>query len=185
MKKYNLSDGNILKVKQDPDPSNPRHDDNMTKMVCFHRRYNLGDKHDFRHGDYTSWEEMKKDIAKKMDVAVILPLYLYDHSGITISTKPFSCPWDSMEIGFVYVTKAKAREEYSVKRLTKAVIEKVNNILLAEVETYDQYLTGDIYGFEVETPEGDHVNSCWGFYGSNPHTNGIKDHIEAEILDEI
>ena len=38
----------ILIVMQDEDPINPREDyDNFGKMACWHRRYNLGDKHDY------------------------------------------------------------------------------------------------------------------------------------------
>jgi len=86
-------------------PENPREWGNLTKMICFHRRYNLGDKHNYRHDDYNNWDEMKKDIMKRENVGVILPLYLYDHSGITISTTPFNCPFDSGQIGFIYIRK--------------------------------------------------------------------------------
>ena len=33
-----------------------------------------------------------------------LPVYAYVHSGETISTEPFSCPWDSGRSGWVYCT---------------------------------------------------------------------------------
>ena len=33
---------------------------------------------------------------------VILSLYLYDHSGITMNTTGFSCPWDSGQVGWIY-----------------------------------------------------------------------------------
>jgi len=36
---------------------------------------------------------------------VILPLYLYDHGGITMSTGAFSCPWDSGQVGWIYAPK--------------------------------------------------------------------------------
>ena len=36
-----------LFIMDDSDPMNPREEnDNLGKMVCFHRRYSLGDKHD-------------------------------------------------------------------------------------------------------------------------------------------
>lgn len=37
--------------------------------------------------------------------------------------------------------------------------------LKSEVETYDQYLTGDVYGYVIEDKEGEELDSCWGFYG--------------------
>jgi hypothetical protein len=33
------------------------------------------------------------------------------------------------------------------------------------VETWNQYLSGDVYGFIIEDGEGTDVDSCWGFYG--------------------
>jgi hypothetical protein len=66
----------------------------------------------------------------------------------------------------------------------------VRDILLEEVEVYDQYLSGDVYGFvlkELQTcPTCNDVNeevidSCWGFYGGDFKANGMFDaipHIE-------
>ena len=33
----------------------------------------------------------------------ILPLYLYDHSGLTMSTNDFGDRWDSGCVGFIYM----------------------------------------------------------------------------------
>ena len=38
----------IHRDDHDTDFANPRANDNLGVMVCFHRRYNLGDKHDFK-----------------------------------------------------------------------------------------------------------------------------------------
>ena len=41
-----------------------------------------------------------------------LPLYLYDHGGITMSTNPFSCPWDDGgQVGWIYASKQKFIDE--------------------------------------------------------------------------
>lgn len=165
----------LIEVEQDESPESPRDWDNLGKMICFHGRYNLGDKHDYNSDDYSGWEEQRKDIEKNEDVCVILPLYLYDHGGITISTTPFSCRWDSGQIGWVYVSKSKVREEYSVKRITQDIIDKVTKILEGEVKTYDTYLRGEVYGyriFKVEECNLGHehknlVESSWGYYGDD------------------
>lgn len=159
--------GYKIRIEPDGDPQNPRGDDdgNIGKMICFHRRYDLGDKHDYRHEDYGGWEAMEAAIREKEEVAVILPLYLYDHSGITINTTGFSCGWDSGQVGFIFVSKAKLREFYLKKRLTASFLEKVKEWLRDEVKTYDQYLTGDVYGYVIEDSDGNEMDSCWGFYG--------------------
>lgn len=157
-----------IDIIQDSDPESPRVWDNLGTMVCFHRNYILGDKHDYNHNDYSGWKEMKKSIIQNENVGVILPLYLYDHSGITMNTTGFSCGWDSGQVGFIFVSKEKIREEFGVKNVTKKVIEKVEKLLVGEVETYDQYLTGDIYGYRITDTETDEeLDSCWGYYGSD------------------
>ena len=151
-----------IQVHYDEDSINPREDyDPLGKMVCFHGRYNLGDKHDYDQNDYTSFDEMEKDIIKQENVAVILPIYMYDHSGITISTNPFSCPWDSGQIGFIYVTKEQANEEDMTK-------EQVEKYLLGEVKAYDAYLCGNVYGYVIEK-DGEFIDSCWGFIGDEDY----------------
>lgn len=152
-----------IKTFYDSDPENPRHWDNLGTMVCFHKRYNLGDEHNYKHNDYSGWDEMKKDIIKNENVGVILPLYLYDHSGITMNTTGFSCGWDSGQVGFIYVSKKKMLEEYGGKIVTKKLKERIKGYLENEVKTYDKYLTGDVYRVEV-FKNGEEVHSCFGFY---------------------
>jgi len=146
---------------------NPRREfDNLGVMACFHRRYILGDKDvPLRESWFTGWDEMENYIWDELDAVVVLPLYLYDHSGITMSTGPFHCPWDSGQVGFIYVSKDKVRREYGWKVLTKQRLAKIAEYLKNEVETYDDYLTGNVYGYVIEDNEYDVDDSCWGFYG--------------------
>ena len=77
METYKLKSGNTLSIEQDSDPTNPRTEyDNLGTMVCFHKRYSFGDKHDINSNDFNGWDEMEKAIMKQEKVAVILPLYL-------------------------------------------------------------------------------------------------------------
>lgn len=138
-------------IMTDPEPGNPRKEwDNAGTMVCFHGRYDLGDKHDFLlASDFAEWwGEHGKGGA-------MLPLYLYDHSGLTMRTAPFACPWDSGLVGFIYMT----RDTIEKERITDP-----DSVLRSEVETYDQYLRGDVYCFSVED-EGDIVDCECGYFG--------------------
>ena len=65
----------------------------------------------FRHGPKTEEraidEAMQKVISEKY---LMLPLYLYDHSGLAMSTESFSgraphAEWDSGQVGWIYVSK--------------------------------------------------------------------------------
>jgi hypothetical protein len=182
----------VLKIFIDESPENPRTAwDNLGTMVCFHKRYDLGDNHNYSSSDYDSWDEMEKAIIKQEDVAVILPLYLYDHSGITMNTTGFSCGWDSGQVGFIFVSRETLRNEYGVKRISNKIIEKATKLLLGEVETYDQYICGDVYGFKVfkvETCDNgceheEEIDSCWGFFGDNFIENGLIEHVDKEFAE--
>jgi hypothetical protein len=184
--------GYKITVKQDEDPMNPRGDDfdcNLGKMVCYHSRYKLGDDH-----EYKTQEEFKEWLRKNEKNVVMLPLYLYDHSGYTMNTTGFrhldSHGWDWGMLGVIYVTKERIKKEYGIKRnVTKARAEKVKDALRAEVEVYDQYLRNDTYGFQIINPDGEETDSCWGFYGSDNKKSGLleaaKDAVDADITHRL
>lgn len=103
-----------------------------------------------------------------------LPVYAYVHSGSTIATTPFSCQWDSGPSGFVYCTKEEAINEFGKKVLTAKCKIKALQYLAGEVETFDQYIKGEVYGYVVERVKLDadggeisavKLDSCWGHYG--------------------
>lgn len=155
----------ITAVEIDDDPQNPRDDDNMGTMICLHKRYVLGDEHDYKVGDYSGWNGLEADIVAAIGPAIVLPLFLYDHGGITISTRPFSCGFDSGQVGFIYITKERIRVEYNVARVTSRVQFLAENALRAEVEAYDYYITNNVWGYAISDALGNEYEACWGFMG--------------------
>jgi len=112
-------------------------------------------------GNDLSFEDLYTKIEERG--TIISPLYLYDHSGITISMGSFLCPWDSDLVGWIYMTKDKIAENWGTD---KEAYEKAIKCMEGEVETYDDYLTGNVYGFSVvKEDEEDVLYSCGGFYG--------------------
>lgn len=184
MRKFDEQRIGALVIQHDDDPMNPREWDNVGVMACWHKRYTLGDdrKAVYAHTPSEDWlepwgtrglepHEWLKTVPKG---SVILPLYLYDHSGITMSTGPFSCPWDSGQVGWIVATPAAIRKSFMVKRITKKIREKVEAALRAEVATYDLYLTGQCWGYVITDNEGED-DSCWGFLGSTLEETGLKE----------
>jgi len=159
--------GHVIKIETDDSPPNPRTEfDNCCKMVCFHKKYKLGDEKNYNNSDYNSWDELEKAIVKQENVVIILPLYLYDHSGITISTTPFSCRWDSGQVGFVYMTRESIKKDFGIKRLTKKALAKIQEIIKSEVKVYDDYLTGNVYSYQIYLKDNDNViDACSGYFG--------------------
>ncbi|MCZ4257776.1 hypothetical protein O4H53_19685 [Sulfitobacter sp. G21635-S1] len=166
--------GHIIKIYHDPDAESPREWSNLGTLICWHRRYRLGDSHQFE-----SPEAFLRDLADVSDQSdlsmdqlreraerksVLLPVFLYDHSGLAMNTIGFHCPWDSGQVGFVYATREAVRKEFGVKRVTKALREKAEDILRGEIVTYDAYIGGRVYGYVIEQ-DGEEVDACWGFVG--------------------
>jgi hypothetical protein len=131
---------------------NPRIENcNLGKMWCWHRRYELGDadRNKYDTQNFSGWSEMKAAIMKNIKPIAILPLYLYDHSGITMSTRPFSCPWDSGQVGFIFFTRENLKD-LGYKVACKSAVEKAIACLEAEVRDYDAYLCGDVEEYEED-----------------------------------
>jgi len=181
-----------VKLYQDPDPQDPREDDNLGKMVCFHKRYNLGDKTDLTSDSFEGWEELEQYLIRERGAEVIAPLYMYEHSGISIKIGSFygcglsqgHARFDSGQIGFIYVDRETLQKEYTAKRITKKIKDKAMKVLEGEVDTYNKYVMGQVYGFMAEEKDGEQIDSCWGFYDSDEAIKEAKGDIDYYMEEE-
>lgn len=147
--------GYTLKIIPDENPLNPRTDcDHLGIMLCWHRRYSLGDSH-----PYDTPQDFAESAAAK-DMFVCLPVYLLDHSGLYVSVNDFNDSWDSGQLGLIYCTKQDAQKWFNNTDVTEDEIKKE---LTAEVEEYNDYLNGAWYGFLIEGLDGEVEDSCGGF----------------------
>jgi len=191
---HKLKDGNLLHIYHDETPFNPREDSDfyVGKMVCFHKRYSLPNEiNDVRLKDpdnFGGWDDVFKYIKRVYKPKAILPIYMYDHGGITLQTTPFACPWDSGSVGFIFTDNNAIDKAFGKKRATKAVLEAC---LRAEVDEYDMFVRGEVYGYGVvrekvcsacghtEIENADPYDSCWGFYG----IQSILDEFKSRLAD--
>jgi hypothetical protein len=169
--------GYTIRIEQDSDSGDsPREWDNLGHMACFHNRYNLGDNYKARPDYCNDAHEFLEWLQEnEKDIAIILPLYLYDHSGITMWTDDGErryhqhYSWDGGQVGYIYVMKEEVRKEYSKKHLSKKTLTLARQCLISEVKTFDQFITGDVYGYNIYGPDNpscaDSIDSCWGCYG--------------------
>ena len=161
--------GHRIEIIEDCDAESPREWDNIGTMACWHRRYKLGDvQPQQRPQDYRA--TLPRD-------RVELPLYLYDHGGITMATQPFDCPWDSGQVGFIYASHTTLRLKLGIKRVTTKVKARAYRMLHNEVETYDAYLRGDVCGYSITGPQCS--DSCWGYYSCSEALQDAKQAIDS------
>lgn len=161
---YTLSkDDYTVKVTPCEDPINPRQEyDHMDVMVCWHKRYTLGDEQ----------PKVNPDQYVIPDGALVVPLYMLDHSGLSVSSKPFSCPWDSGQIGFSYCTLEMANrhmgtssssfdDDYEGKPFRESCLEYIES----GIKEYDSYITGDVYDITLKDEYGDVIDSLHSVFG--------------------
>jgi hypothetical protein len=150
--------GYTIEIHQDEGGESPREWENYSTFVMFHGRYDFGDKHSFRDS-----RELEAHINR--DDVISLPVYMYDHSGITISTTPFSCGWDSGQIGYIFMDAVEAQK-----------FEKPLDILEGDIKSLDQFIRGEVYGYVIIDAEGNDTDSCWGYLGDSDYC--LNDAIE-------
>ena len=118
---------NTIEIWHDDSAPNPYKDwDMLGKLVTVKGQLGGDLRENYRHN--------KKNIR--------LPIYMYSHSGQTIKTTPFNCPWDSGQIGFIYCTREKVREQMGWKRISQKRVDEVKEILKREIEVIDDWLKG-------------------------------------------
>jgi len=101
----------------------------------------------------------------------VFTLYAYIHSGVSLSLGrdryPFNDRWDVSSTGNVLVKRASGT-------WTEA---KAREIAEELVRTWNQYLSGDVYGYNIEQLN----ESCWGYYGGDVCLQEAKSIVDRRL----
>lgn len=119
-----------------------------------------------------------------------LPLFLMDHGNVSIKTSPFSCSWDSGNVGMAFISKDDMVKEGCFGATNETPYEELlsnaHTMIKAEVAEYDSFISGDAYSFKIEELNTDRmldhehpadfddepfmweeVDACHGFLGDD------------------
>lgn len=133
-------------------------------LVYDHRQFNVERKGFEPQGIYEHLQAGNKTY----DNYYVFPLYAYIHSGVSLSVNnnsyPFTDRWDTSMSGFILVKRQK--EWWTHKQAYKAAE--------ALVSEWNEYLHGEIYGYNSEAGGG------WGFYGDEGYKYMLSE-ARAEI----
>ena len=182
-RRYKLGN-QIVRVLRDDDPEHPRSMDGiyLGTFWTWERRYHSPDKNPtISPRDFSGWEELDAHITKELGGLVVLPVYKFEHSGSRYQTTPFSCPWDSGRVGVIFCTL----ESAAMCGIEPTNTEALREILVAEVETFDLWQSGNVWGFQSFESEEDEEkqesdDSCWGFYGDDDIESGLLEQAFGE-----
>lgn len=129
-------------------------------------------------------EGEKLQLVCDADDIVVLPIALYDHSGISMwlgsADSHFDSQWDCSDVGFAYVEKETAMKFGALKEgddWKKWAYDDMES----EMKVYNEYVEGDVYGYTIEDEYGEvdsdiNLCGCWGYYGEKS--------IEEQIIPE-
>jgi hypothetical protein len=151
--------GQTIIIEQDNCDYSPRENDNICVFHIGHSRYSFGDE------NYSSIEDIQAAERKALAKGnIVLPLRMYDHSGITISLGneyPYNDRWDSCRCGFVEVRKSEMIANFGKTNFTKKIRDKCPEIAEQEVKELDSYLRGEVYCYNINDGE----ETCGNYIG--------------------
>ena len=137
------------RIEQDSDASNPRDEfDNLSRFLCpSNNRYTTGGKKDLEfHPDYDGGENLRK---LRREKAVIVEFH---------NPNVGTC--------YAFVTRDQLQKEYLDHGYSmRKALYWARRCAQGEINTYLSWANGDVYGYVVEDENGEHLDSCWGFYG--------------------
>lgn len=130
---------------------------------------------------------------QKRGARVVIGLFVYEHSGITMSAGPRvgevltqsdvrstgrfigdDAGWDTSFVGFIYDTPEGIKECFGDNTVTD---EQIEEALRGEVAVYASYLEGDITTYYVQDDETGFSDGCGGYVGN--HKQCEQDCFEA------
>ena len=122
--------------------------------------------------------DAKHCIALLSDKIEVMDMWLYDHSGISVScgkrTYPYNDRWDSMGIGWIFVLKDDLLKEgiAAEDNWRKKAVEIMNE----ETKTYNEFLTGNVFSYNLYEKNGgnwEEVDDVFCIYGSELDENDV------------
>ena len=154
--------GYEIEVCYDTDASSPDYwGDDQAFIVYDHRDFTIKRKGFDPRSIFEHTSESKRMF---YDGYYVFILNAYIHSGVALSLVrdryPFNDRWDVSTTGYVLVKRVKG---WSWTR------DKARKIAECQVEEWNQYLSGDVYGYNSE------IGGCWGFYGKEGREGMIMD----------
>lgn len=111
-------------------------------------------------GNLTELIELVKHDRK---ARVVVPVGMYDHSGVSFylgADNP--CRWDSGTCGLMLVTQ-EMLDEWGNTQTDEELIEGMR----AEIQSYSDWSSGQVYDMVVVDCNGDEVERCGGFIGDD------------------
>ena len=128
-------------------------------------------------GDYEGDDDLKTRCQEIKKQYHYFGLKAYIHSGVRLALSYegnfVDRRWDVSQLGMVFASKKEFKTREDAKKAA-----------LGLIETWNDDLSGNIYGYMIENKVGEEFGGCWGFYGDYQKSGLIKS-AKAEVRDDI
>lgn len=140
-------EGLTVEIHADPDAESPdMWGDDGLFLLANHREF------------YVRGKELTEDKVKEMEETHhVFAIEAYIHSGVClhlINEAMIDRMWDVSPVGFAFATKKEWETREAAEKSVRSLI-----------ETWNQYLEGDVWGYAIKDKDEKHLDSCRGFYG--------------------
>lgn len=159
-----------VRIEYDIDAEDPC-DNDVFQVYSFSRKFTS-----FKHPDELGLRSL--GFQRKLDCNTAFMLDYFEHGGCawSIHGEGMQCPWDtSRNAGVLLLNDPKAiRPENRV--------EQARNFLTV----YNNWCNGEVYGYLIQDEDGEHVDSCWGFYSPEDVIEAANEAIgEKDVVVEV
>ncbi len=181
-----------LSIAIDYNPIDPREWDNYTKIYCEHKSYTFPQEISIDNEYCNSWDDVIDEIQnQEKDIILIKPIYMLDHSGISVDLRDYNDKWDSGQIGFIWTTKKLMK-----KAGLKPTVSEADKLIKQEFKSWKKYIEGEIYSYCIEkkitcphchTTKYEVVDTLSGIEAENldEMRKTIEENTSKEVLDQI
>ena len=178
-----------LEIEYDEYSSSPREWSTLGYFITVDRNHHSPDRDEqlesivSRTGDRANNQKhhielIKKEVSEETEhePLLVVPISKYEHSGISYSVGS-NFGFDHSNNGFYIVTKERAD--------MLGVDEKdFLDCIKSEVETYNTWVSGEIFCFNLYNDKGVLIDSCTGFYDIQDIMEHLPEEFRSEDLKE-
>lgn len=180
-RRTNLETGCWVEIVREGSLENPLRDWEWAGHLILIPRYAWAGT-DEGNDDPSESEFWKRIRAIRIFGGVSLPVYAYDHSGISFSVSscyPFCDQWDGGQAGYAYMTSREIHSEYNGDK-ARAI-----EHLKAMVRYADAYSNNECYGYQLYDSDGNELDSCWGFWNICETWKDFMDTVAESVPDDF
>jgi len=167
----------ILSIEVDQDPTCPMEGDGQWTLISFNRNsIHYGNPDNYLRVTNDNSKVIPADIglASKMRAGLAFILQYYEHGlgRYDIQGHGPICKWDTTSFGGILIWTHKPGDMGA-----KSYADRQKD---AEsfLEEYNAWMNGDAYGYSISDREGNPVDGCWGFLGSDYMSQEVSGHFK-------